>query len=362
MTDWVTPNYRKKIAAGEIIMNPMNSRYTTRSCSTLSNYSAATGGAPPPARGSGFWGHYLGVPTDVNHLDITLISESDRESLNKEVTTRCLSRIGRTSVDNWENMAELGKTLEMIRHPINAFWKFDKRFWSGKTLTAFRGVGQTAAQSAANAWLAYRYGIAPVVSSVSGTIEALRKTIRPVRKTTRAAGKLQATSSLVTGWDSSGHHYRYGIQKTDWYEVRAMSLDEATIELYPGLGLSAKSVITLPWELTPWSFVADWFFNVGDYIGGLANAFQPRSLGQCHVMTSVITELRQTTSMWTDPPVTLLSPFSGVAKTDTIAKNRIPFLGGPSIAVKSDFKFDSATRIGDSLALIGQQLLKRFRI
>jgi hypothetical protein len=140
-----------------------------------------------------------------------------------------------------------------------------------------------------------------------------------------------------------------------------MSLDTIVHDWSHDLGFDAKSLATLPWNLIPYSFVVDWFANVSDYIGGVAQAFYPKSLGQCHVHETVKTEVRTSSSMSSlTSTVTLSSPSLSEARQDTVYKARFPGLPSPHLIVKTDFRLDDLTRISDAFALVGQQIARRF--
>lgn len=278
-------------------------------------------------------------------------SEMDR--LATLVSTSVLSQSGRGATEMWENVAELNKTFDTLNKPLASWWRFSRK-----------AKVATAALSTANAWLVYRYGIKPLVSSVADAYNELKKEIRHERQAVRAKEYLGANSMTtfdkIDPWDS----FKIGIQKTESHEVRAMSLEEVDVTINWQAGLTAKSLLTLPWELVPYSFVVDWFVNAGDYFGALAGFLNPRSLGSCITYQTAHTTVWQTLSHTsTNPSSTkwyLVSPQLDILRQDCVWKTRTLGLGSPGIAVRPSFKFDKAVRVADALALVANSILTRF--
>lgn len=357
-TDYVTSNYRKRSEAGEIIMSPYDSISVTTASESTSNQEGYT--PPGPAswfKFTGDWNsHNLewgsAGPAIVRN---ELIPNEDIQRLRTLASTRVLSQIGRPRTDNWENLAEMQKTVDALKAPFYSWFRYYRKL----------GDVGSAGLSAANLWLQMRYGLLPVMRSVVETVEQLKKRHRPERVTTRAQEAISAQVSQTRTWVHGGTYTRvYGIQKTETHRVRAMSIDEALFGkgIAFDAGFSAKGLMSLPWELLPWSFVADWFFNVGDFIGALGNYFQEKSLGQCLVLETVVSEIRQDQSVTPLPSsgYVLTSPSGGWIRRDLVWKTRSIGLESPGIVSKTDYRLDTVTRVGDMAALIGQSVIMKF--
>jgi hypothetical protein len=355
MSDYVIPGFEKFRSEGRIMMNPMNSVKISRVASTTSDFAGYGGGNP------GWWERQTGelawtdlqvpqlMPTSVTN-QFELVSGQDVSRLTTEISTRLLSKIGRASTDQWENLAETRKTLAMLQSPVASWFRFDR-----KARIA------TSALSAANAWLVYRYGIRPLVGSTSEVLKALNQKLKPSRQTSRDTGSISGTSNDVIVYNRSPWVSTYRKQKTESHTIRAVSIDEFTKDLAYDLGFSAKSLMTLPWELVPYSFVVDWFANVSDSLGALAQAFSDKSLGRCHTHQAVYTDYRVSTDMSSASELnTLVSPSLSWCRMDIVTKSRFPWLPAPGLVFKSDFRLDDATRLSDAFALIGQSIARRF--
>lgn len=282
-----------------------------------------------------------------------LISGSDVADLQSEISTKCLAGRGTADSNLFESVAEIRQTLDLLRNPFNSI---------NRLLFKAGGLRKKGA-SAAETWLQYRYGVLPLVSDIDSIIKGVKKKTGNVRKTTRASGSLTRTKSLTLDLDYSsvggGHNY-IGKQISDVINVRAMSLDEYRASLYENIGFTTAGLVTLPWELIPYSFVADWFVNVGDYLQALVPLPGVTSLGSC------VTTERTGQVLWsaagTTAPSTavVLRPVTGGCTSRIVTKVRTSILP-PSLQIRSDFRLDSAVRFGSAVSLLVQRMDRLFR-
>lgn len=282
-----------------------------------------------------------------------LVSLQDAASLQTEISTAIRSSRGRSNANMAEALAERRKTVEMVRKPVSS--------WVSKSRKM--GFGRNTVLSLANFELMYRYGIRPLVKDLSQVLSNV-KSIPPHRETTRRTGSLSKsqTSNFTRNFGALVTANCIEVHQED-YIVRGMSLDEDVAPIFSNLkalGFDAKSLMTLPYELVTLSFVADWFLNLGDVLGSLADTVNLTSTnkGSCIVGVRNISRVTSFTSSQTTPSVYVFDTCPvGIVSQRTIIKQRSPGLHAPGLVVKSDFKLDSLTRIADSIALIGQRIL-----
>lgn len=173
-------------------------------------------------------------------------------------------------------------------------------------------------------WLLGRYGIRPIVYDFANAAEALRA--------------LQQDLTIVEGrgnqQENHAEDFDSGFQIVDGYWERRVR--ENLSQRFRHRGWSAvqfgepsnvaigKQPLVTAWELTPWSFVVDWFIDIGAWVQTL----QPRLSGDyLGVMFSVKEELtwRQTVEYRGRSGV--VSGFMGPSSTEI---RRTKYLRGPT--------------------------------
>jgi hypothetical protein len=239
----------------------------------------------------------------------------------------------------------------MLRNPLKSF----NRFFS-KNEEAIRRL-----KSAADAWLQYRYGVRPLIKDIVGIFEGLEQKVGVMRVTTRAQGEISRNAESTHTYDAlPGVLLTYGIQKTDVVKVRAMSLDEYFVSRSERIGFTGKGLLTVPWELVPYSFVADWFVNLGDYLNALVPLPSLKQLGSCLTTERIVQNIYS--PLFTDcgPTYNVVGSVTGLLVSSVRTKVRSSLLPA-GIVVRNDFRFEDATRLADSAALILQKMNSLFR-
>lgn len=122
-------------------------------------------------------------------------------------------------------------------------------------------------QDIANQWLSLQYGWKPLLSDVYGLCEDLHKRTQTGfnlhRIKVATTNKSRKTSPEVwTTVNGSRSRGMVDTQAVVAYMCRAR-LDEHIATL-AALGVTNPAVVA--WEITPWSFVVDWFLPVGTYL------------------------------------------------------------------------------------------------
>lgn len=364
MNDTVTPNFRKRISKGEIIFNPMKYTKVVQSLDNLgtgpylkhqnSSCTSPSLTSEYDVSGGIFCNYVLGF-TDCSNQNLSfeqLISSSDINNLVTEVVTSCLSKRGNADNNLFESVAEWRQTFDMFRHPTQVMNRFLDAF--DKRIRKIRRL-----QGASQAWLTYRYGVRPFIKDVSGIIDGLafksigKKRVRYFANKT-ISRRLTQTYDVKPIW--SVVTTSVNRQMVDQFSARAVSFDEYVADLASNVGFTAKGLITVPWELVPYSFVVDWFVNVGDFLNAITPSPSYKQLGSC-----LVTE-RTTSNSWTAissssaSPFNLLRPVTGSFSTSILTKTRSSSLPQPGLVIKNDFRLDTITRAADAISLIAQRL------
>lgn len=172
-----------------------------------------------------------------------------------------LTEATRGSLDLSIDLAEIGSTARMFR-ALDHFDDFNRTFFGrNKRVDALLGATKWAGKQ----WLIYTYGVKPLISSIHGAAdESLRFCLN---KTERFKVRTYDTSSdfYVSGYTLDGGYSR---------EYKASGLCKRGLQIglelrTEGFDLSRWTSLnpaSIAWELTPFSFVADWFLDVGSYL------------------------------------------------------------------------------------------------
>jgi hypothetical protein len=147
-------------------------------------------------------------------------------------------------------------------------------------------------------WLELQYGWRPLVSSAQGAVATFQQQL-----TEGLTMKLSSsysnpytvetnTTSTWGGWQH-GHHRnvttgKYRIKHTLYYKVQ-----DTTSHILAQTGLS--NPLNLAEELIPWSFVLDWFVNLGNYLSSLDAAAGLSFEKGCITKTHEAVAVRDTT-------------------------------------------------------------------
>lgn len=149
----------------------------------------------------------------------------------------------------------------------------------------YSGLDRTFAKT----WLSYQYGWRPLMSTLYGLVEiqrnhAMRIRVRAQSKTTFT--KLEVLSST------------YGLQ----YTRKTTNVQQAQVQCDVSVDSSILNDVSrftslnpavIAWELVPYSFVVDWFLDIGGYLGELEQSLE-KGVG-LRFLRGFTTDLQRTT-------------------------------------------------------------------
>lgn len=137
--------------------------------------------------------------------------------------------------------------------------------------------GVSRSRTWASNWLEYKYGWMPLLSDAYGIAEVLASQMRdeaPIFQSRKRAKDMQNLPETAGFTNASTFRVDYRIRTSQ--EVRQQvclyyQVDFGSLLNLKQLGLLDPAATA--WERVPWSFVADWFLPVGEWLS-LANAWQ----------------------------------------------------------------------------------------
>lgn len=363
--DNVTAKFSRKASRGEIIFNPMKSTYlkaepiagsgtvyrwnVPHTCSGVPTYQRWRNTGP---QGEVLYGIAAGMAFpftgDRIPMPASVISDKAVHDLIVEAQTSVLASRGRMDNDIWEMLAESDEILGT----------FTGLFKNARNVIISKGPPALVSNATAS-YLAWRYGVSPLIKDVNAVLDGLKKKTGKMRKTSRSQTSDSSYSTASPTYSNGTVAVNFLSQNFDDVTVRAMSLDELVTSYENNIGFTSKGLVTLPWELVPYSFVADWFVNFGDFLGAMVPAFGWNQLGSCVTVKRVQMLVYQTVSTTYNASYTMEQAYSGGFRTHYETKYRTVGLGAPGVTLKSDFRFRNLTRCLDAFSLLAQLVLKR---
>jgi len=381
MSDIVTPDFKARSKRGDIVNTFMEYTSNVQKCSgsnhilrSINESCVATHTHAIEDASQGTFIYWAGVslpPGNWRGLDVvSLIDAADIQAAVKVAATQAWQNASQHSADILTDLAESRETVGMLTNPTSSFKSLTNAINSGSKKGGKLGKGlkvvSGAARTSGDLWLQYRYGVRPLVKSVQGVLEALSVTKASERHTYRGSYTLykSATTSGVKSWNGADHSWTQ--VSTDKVIIRSgLLFQEQVLPQSTALGLTGSGMLSVPWEVIPLSFVADWFVDVGSFLQGFAASFHKFPIAEWHSIR------REQTVTWnvtgTALPVgtiyTLVKPATEVRYVSQIKKTRYPNLPGPSITLKpqSFEKVFSDLRGVDSFVLATQKFFKAVR-
>lgn len=189
-------------------------------------------------------------PHHINALQSALLAQIKGQKVNLAVS---LAEVRKTADTVASVAADIYGFLSKLRRGRFKNWRSLRRELE-------RQLKKDPTKALARQWLRYTYGITPTMLDISGSLELLRSHL--------AQGKVMRVTARKTftgsGNGPKGITYK---EKLSLKAVGTYTIDNAGLQLASSVG--ATNPALLGWELTPLSFVVDWFVNVGEYLSSL---------------------------------------------------------------------------------------------
>lgn len=165
-------------------------------------------------------------------------------------------------------LGELREAIQMVRSPAKALRRgIDDYYGTVKKRT--RGMrGPSASDAVAQTWLEYVYGWSPLINDVSAGRDALTK-LQPFGQRLQVTVKRKIAGSTTISDGNITPFLRYSrvARSNSEYSVRIRGYvmvdnNRSTAKLRKW-GVHSSDLIPTIWELIPYSFLVDYFSNIG---------------------------------------------------------------------------------------------------
>lgn len=166
------------------------------------------------------------------------------------------------------------ETVEMVKGTISAFAKSIRAIKKGRLDQAVRHLGLAPAGNkrrklldsgdVSSQWLAIQYGWKPMLQDIKNAAEAFEHlTSEPRTRKIRVHHSIYKTGNVST---SPANWYAHGTRRITKRLTAYVTEDLSSAPRSLGL----LNPLSVAWELVPFSFVADWFIPVGNYLEAVA--------------------------------------------------------------------------------------------
>lgn len=279
-------------------------------------------------------------------------SRSDR--LYASVYERFVKKVKEDTAELATALAERQKSIDMITERATKLWMGFRAARRGDIRTLKRlwgrgaGVRANLKRQGSNV-LEYSFGWAPLVGDIVSACAVLGKGIPPPY--VKATQKVAYTNN--TGWRDLG-----AVQRREtctgfiqWSLRAYIRITDPDALLVNELGLA--NPMSVAWELTPWSFVVDYFVNVSTYLGSVTD-FVGLELDRSN-KTFFAKETGLGTGKWDTVTPPSYNPYSYT--WERVQVQRTLTIPGPSLAFRLPWRM-TVQRASTSIALLLQQLRK----
>lgn len=279
---------------------------------------------------------------------LALISEQDLQNIGyNRIREAVISQKSQLAVD----LLELSKTKSMLADYGREALSVLRSIRGGRPLADFvRYMNRNGFNGTlGNQWLRYIYGVAPTIGGAYETAEVLNEDFMVGKIYT---GKIRRYKEVK---HRSQKSYR-NIEGRCTGTVKGYfqyTVSDTTLKKFSDLGFT--NPLSIAWELMPWSFVLDWFVDVGGYINRMDAALGVTDLwGQVSTRRVAVNSyaIDSTASEW------LLPGYPRTSGTSTLIDC---IRHSPTSNIPNTFrgikKFtNEKVRLTSALALISQQL------
>lgn len=303
--------------------------------------------------------HLAGGP----HGYMSSVISSRFDELVTAADNRCRSKFYEKAKNQTFNISQMigerRQTASMVLDLSKRLIEITRLLRSGNVYDAAKILFPTNPKCLANDWLVFQYGIRPLLadlhamgvtlssSGVSGQYYDIRVKVREkaskvvLENPTRVVG-VPAMEGLVT---SEGH--------VDVIYKARISISSSALTNAKIAGFTAPQ--SLLWELTPYSFVADWFIPIGSYLNNV-DAFSGLSV---HWVTKTVVKQERLSFLrtfggpsldgWNTPQLSLKASIQRYDITRTLL-SEVPPLPYPSFKDPA-----SVLHIANAVALLVQK-------
>jgi hypothetical protein len=205
------------------------------------------------------------------------ITEPTEAIANNDALTKLQPRL-RDEITAFQGgvfLGELRETLHLIRHPLKGLFGGLRSYLRTVKKRARKQAHRHRKRVIEDTWLEYTFGWAPLVADIDDASQYLEKLLAnqhpPVKiLTVRGKHETSAVKGNLSHWNL-GKYFKSGYIRTrkKSFEVKyqvCLRIDPVGKYKHRDLGISWMEFAPTVWELIPYSFLVDYFTNMGNVI------------------------------------------------------------------------------------------------
>lgn len=250
------------------------------------------------------------------------------DSIKARARTNALNKLNAGKMDLGETLGDIRQTGHMMARNLASLASAMNHAKKGNMGKAAKALGLTkspkrsfgkSAKSAANNWLALKFGWLPLMSDIYNGHQAINKAMDDgetwirVKSVAAGAKKMPIFSALT---------YKGSLQEGCQVGI-TMKVDNNTVSGLSQLGLA--NPLSTAWQLATLSFVVDWFVSVGDFLSALG----------ADIGLQFVTGYETYFVKGTNVQMTYDTPFFGVDETGVIPSWNISVFSMQRVALQS---------------------------
>lgn len=257
---------------------------------------------------TGSFGATSTQPLDPATFIIAHVKNQAINDINQQI------RDAQTALQGLVSAGEMGETVRMVNGAGRALFGRTKDYLQGLSGLGRRLTPQQLSRAIAEKWLGYNFGVKPLISDIDSGLKGLinLRLGRPPVVHLRASSKSSELNLITT--DNSTYDQTFDVIRTverrSRYECRiygVYALESLTPHpISHEFGWTPSEFAPTLWELIPYSFLADYFANIGSIIDA-------HSINKSGVRWLNLGELRE--SRVTSTPIVSFKTASGWSNT-----------------------------------------------
>jgi len=376
ITDENHPHFRKRMMRGEIIMGNLTLTSSSREFepSDVTYVRQKLIYSDPPAVVVHSFGDGLFFWEPVIPINAPL--GDDIPYMNDRVLVKAMAKITSNGVMTGEVLNDMSATITMLRRPFSGALKHLAKIRLS-SLKRLKKSGSNAVEANASAWLEHRYGWKPllldahqVIKNVhsfrerlfGGILVARAGEVRAGIRTTPFTDVVTGGILAGTGWKCSGSarfEREFRVNAGVVYSVANRTTSE---QLSSDFRLGVDSLPQTVWECLPFSFVMDWFVQVGPWLEAVMPNPGVTTLG------SWITAVEKCKKTYTTHSFVSRSNGTTITETGSIGSSCITTeavgrIANPPLPTSPpmNFEFSSLTHAADGIALFVPRILRELK-